>query len=240
VYEKGEAMFLLAKDFDWKYIIAETAIIAVGVAMALAADTWWQDRSNQATEMVYLQGLQSEFSSTSEELSEEIAWAKSTIGEIDSLMNLMTSSQPAPPPKKVFPKLSAAFSTGVLRAVTATYDDLMTSGKAGILRSKPLRISLVEWNAQLTIHRRLEDNILAPLYIETDSFMIRKLNVPEAMGADRKWPVPFHTDISALLADRELWNTLAVRRKWTEARLASLEALQQRLDRIMALLGPSP
>lgn len=230
-------MLFLAKDFDWKYVIGEAVIVAIGVAMALAADAWWQDRSDLATEKVYLQGLQSEFSSTSAELSEEIAWAKSTIDEIDSLMEIMTSSQQVPPPQKVFPKLSAAFSTGVLRAVTATYDDLVASGKTGILNSRPLRISLAEWNAQLTIHRRLEDNILAPLYIETDRFMTRKLNVSEVMGADRKWPVSFQTDIGALLADRELWNILANRRKWTETRLASLEALQRRLDRIIVLLG---
>ena len=61
--------------------------------------------------------------------------------------------------------ISKAFETSVLRPVTATYADLVTSGNTRILRSKSLRIALAEWSAQLEIHQRLEDHILAPHYL---------------------------------------------------------------------------
>lgn len=229
-------MLRITQILDLKYVITETVIVAIGVAMALTADAWWEDRSDRAAESVYLQGLREEFTTTAFDLEEEINISVESMVAIDELMNFM-ASEPVEAPSEVLNGMETAFQTSILRPVTATYDDLVTSGNIGILRSDALRIALAEWHAQLENHRRLEDHILAPLYLVTDDFMMRNVAVTKMFPANKAANAPFELDISRLLADRELWNLLVVRRTWIGNRRLSLEELQKILYRIQELLN---
>lgn len=225
----------ITQILDWKYVVAETVIVAIGVAIALTADAWWEDRSDRATESLYLQGLQEEFTTTDVDLELEINSSTESIIAINELMDFMVSES-LEAPSEVLQSMESAFQTSILRPVTATYDDLVTSGNIGILTSDALRIALAKWHAQLANHRRLEDHILAPLYLMTDGFMMRNVAVTEMFPANQAAKAPFELDISGLLADRELWNLLVIRRTWAGNRLESLKELQKLLDRIQALL----
>jgi len=229
-------MLTILRTLDWKYIVAETLIVAMGVAMALTADAWWEDRADRSTELAYLQGLREDFTATALDLTEEIESTLVSTVAIDELLELMASKR-GDGASKVFRRMAAAFETSVLRPVTATYDDLVTSGNSGILRSDPLRIALAAWSAHLVIHRRLEDTILFPHYLATDDFLMRNMIVSDVFQADRIPEAPFEVDVSGLLADQELWNFLVLRRSWIENRRVSLEELQQRHNRVQALLG---
>jgi hypothetical protein len=228
-------MFRFMQGLDWKYVVTETAIVAIAVAMALSADAWWDERTDRASELAYLQGLQEEFSTTALDLEQEIASSMKTTAAIDELLTIIASHR-VESSSKVVGLLASAFETSVLRAVTATYDDLLTSGSTGILTNDALRIALANWSAQLDLHRRLEDHILFPHYLATDDFMMQNLTVSDVYQADQLPKAPFETDMSGLLADRDLWNLLVVRRTWTGNRRMSLDELQQKLKQIQILL----
>jgi hypothetical protein len=178
-----------------------------------------------------LQGLQEEFSATALDLEQEIAASMTSTAAIDELLAIMASHRVAAS-SKVVELIANAFDTSVLRAVTATYDDLVTSGSTGLLRSAALRIALANWTAQLGLHRRLEDHILFPHYLATDDFMMRNLTVSDVFQTDQIPKAPFEADVSGLLADRGLWNLLVVRRTWIGNRRMSLEQLQRTLTQI--------
>jgi hypothetical protein len=215
--------------------VAETTIVAIGVAMALAVDSWWEDRTDRVTESAYVQGLREDFSTTALDLTGEIESTFESLSAIDELLGLMASKTTADS-SHVHRTISKAFETSVLRPVTATYADLVTSGNTRILRSKSLRIALAEWSAQLEIHRRLEDHIIFPHYQATNDFMIRNVAVSDPWQADQELKSPFYTDFSDLLKNRELWNLLVVRRNWMGARKTSLRALQHRIDQVLEQL----
>ncbi len=224
-------MFRFMQSLDWKYVVTETAIVAIAVAMALSADAWWDERTDRATESAYLQGLQEEFSATALDLEQEIAASMTSTAAIDELLAIMTSHR-VEASSKVVELIANAFDTSVLRAVTATYDDLVTSGNTGLLRSATLRIALANWSAQLDLHRRLEDHILFPHYLTTDEFMMRNLTVSDVFQTGQIPKAPFEADVSGLLADRGFWNLLVVRRTWIGNRRMSLEQLQRTLTQI--------
>lgn len=169
-------MFRFMQSLDWKYVVTETAIVAIAVAMALSADAWWDERTDRAAESAYLQGLQEEFSATALDLEQEIASSMKSMAAIDELLAIMASHR-VEASSKVVNLIANAFDTSVLRAVSATYDDLVTSGSTGSLTSGALRIALANWSTQLDLHRRLEDHILFPHYLATDDFMMRNLIV---------------------------------------------------------------
>jgi hypothetical protein len=203
--------------------------------MALTVDAWWDDRTDRVTETAYLQGLRVDFSATALDLNGEIESALDSLSAIDELLGLMTSKTTADS-SQVHRTISKAFETSVLRPVNATYADLVTSGNTRILRSKSLRIALAEWSAQLEIHRRLEDHILAPHYLAANGFMIRNVAVSDPWQADQALKSPFDTDFSDLLTNRELWNLLVVHRSWIGIRKKSLSALQHRIDQVLEQL----
>jgi hypothetical protein len=228
-------MLRITQILDWKYVVTETVIVTIGVAMALSADAWWSDRSDRAAESLYLRGLQVEFSATAFDLEEEIKSSTESIVAIDELMDFMVS-EAVEAPSQVLQNIETGFQTSILRPVTATYDDLVTSGNIGILRSDALRIALARWHAQLENHRRLEDHILAPLYLMTDEFMMQNVAVTEMFPANQAANAPFELNISGLLADRQMWNLLVIRRTWAANRRISLEELQKMLKRIQSAL----
>lgn len=145
-------MFRFMQSLDWKYVVTETAIVAIAVAMALSADAWWDERTDRAAESAYLQGLQEEFSATALDLEQEIA--------------------------------SSMKSTAAI-----------------------------------------------------DDFMMRNLIVSDIFQADQIPKAPFATDVSGLLADRDLWNILVVRRIWIGNRRMSLDQLQRTLKGIQIQLA---
>jgi hypothetical protein len=203
--------------------------------LALTVDAWWDDRTDRVTETAYLQGLSVDFSATALDLNGEIESALDSLSAIDELLGLMASKTTADS-SQVHRTISKAFETSVLRPVNATYADLVTSGNTRILRSKSLRIALAEWSAQLEIHRRLEDHILAPHYLAANDFMIRNVAVSDPWQADQALKSPFDTDFSDLLTNRELWNLLVVHRSWIGIRKKSLSALQHRIDQVLEQL----
>ena len=229
-------MFRFMQSLDWKYVVTETAIVAIAVAMALSADAWWDERTDRAAESAYLHGLQEEFSATELDLEQEIASSMKSTAAIDELLAIMASDH-AEASSTVVDLIAKAFDTSVLRAVTATYDDLVTSGSTGLLTSGALRIALANWSAQLDLHRRLEDHILFPHYLATDDFMMRNLIVSDVFQADQIPKAPFEADVSGMLIDRDLWNLLVVRRTWIGNRRMSLDELQRTLKRVQIQLA---
>ena len=55
--------------------------------------------------------------------------------------------------------------------------------------------------------------------------------------ADQIRKAPFEADLSGLLANRELWNLLVVRRTWIRNRRVSLDELQRTLERVQVQLS---
>ena len=145
-------MFRFMQSLDWKYVVTETAIVAIAVAMALSADAWWDERTDRAAESAYLQGLQEEFSATALDLEQEIASSMKSMAAIDD-------------------------------------------------------------------------------------FMMRNLIVSDVFQADQIPKAPFAADVSGLLADRDLWNLLVVRRIWIGNRRMSLDQLQRTLKGIQIQLA---
>jgi hypothetical protein len=229
-------MFRFMQSLDLKYVVTETAIVAIAVAMALSADTWWEYRTDRAAESAYLQGLQEEFSATALDLEQEISTSMKSTAAIDELLAIMASHR-VEASSKVVGLIANAFDTSVLRAVTATYDDLVTSGSTELLTNGALRIALANWSAQLEIHRRLEDHILFPHYLATDDFMMRNLVLSDVFQADQIPKAPFEADVSGLLTNRDLWNLLVVRRTWIGNRRMSLDELQRTLKRVQVQLA---
>ena len=229
-------MFRFMQGLDWKYVVTETAIVAIAVAMALSADTWWEYRTDRATESAYLQGLQEEFSATALDLEQEIATSIKSTAAIDELLAIMASHR-MEAYSEVAGLMAKAFDTSVLRAVTATYDDLVTSGSTGLLTNGALPIALADWSAQLDLHRRLEDHILFPHYLATDDFIMRHLILSDVFQADQIPKAPFEADVSGLLANRDLWNLLVVHRTWIGNGRMSLDELQRTLKRVQIQLA---
>ncbi len=135
---------------NWRYAIGEIFLIAVGILIALALDSWNTERQNQALGAEYLSRLV-------RDIQADIAWADQTLISLENksrgleiLANASTDrSEPMIDPpglyKGVADTLRLAFNAPSIRR--STFDDMMGTGRLSLIASIDLRDSILEYYA---------------------------------------------------------------------------------------------
>ena len=84
----------LPTGFNWKYAIGEVALIVVGITIALAANSWYEERKDLQDEMVLLQQMQQTLMEDLEELSRRSMIAQQIEQDIAALLNHLEDDKP--------------------------------------------------------------------------------------------------------------------------------------------------
>jgi len=133
---------------NWRYAIGEIFLIAVGVLIALALDSWNTERQNQLLSEEYLNRL-------IRDIQADIAWTDSTLISLENksrglgiLANASTdrSALMVDPPglyKVLADTLRLAFNAPSIRR--STFDDMMGTGRLSLIASIDLRDSILEY-----------------------------------------------------------------------------------------------
>ncbi len=134
-----------AKVFNWRYAIGELLLIVMGVSIALAASSWYEDQIDRRTEAEYLDRLRAALAidiarftdfervlnikaNTLKALSTGIATSLLS-GDADDLMHDLTYSS-----FKALPESNSA-----------TYEELKSTGKLALIRDVNLRDALAQY-----------------------------------------------------------------------------------------------
>lgn len=129
--------------------LAELILVAAGVFLALAVDGWNDSRLDRIEEAGYLTRIRAE-------LEEDTADFEFILGAIDSkeasllrLRSLLESSNPIPADSGQFlddlgQSANFGWNVGPLTK-SASYEDLRSSGKLGLIRDPALRLALVRY-----------------------------------------------------------------------------------------------
>ena len=145
------------KGFNWKYALGETFLIVIGVTIALAASSWYEDRNDRRTEIEYIGRLHaalaidiSRFTRFEQVLEVKAETLKALLtknanlllsdGANDFMSNLRYSEY------KTLPESN-----------TATFDELTSSGKWALIRDASLRDAVARYYSGF----RLMSDILA-------------------------------------------------------------------------------
>jgi hypothetical protein len=133
----------------FKYAIGEIVLVVIGILIAVQINNWNMARLESQEEKNILLNLKQDFHSNYTFLDSIMSYQKSLKPVHFSILN-HTGNKPKDMPEKQFDiALNAVFRTSDFYPRTGALDDLINSGKLGILKSAKLRSNLSSWNPVL-------------------------------------------------------------------------------------------
>lgn len=130
---------------DWFTVAVEIMIVVLGVFIGLQVNNWNAARVEQVEQTALLQRLQSDFS-TSEPVmqgaSERLHLASSQTAQ---LIEYLRASDAAPDDKDIQLIVEAPLRLGSVPSVTATYQEMLSTGGLSRIRHEDLRNALVRY-----------------------------------------------------------------------------------------------
>ena len=101
----------------WRHIAVEIAIVSVGILIAFALDSWWQDRQDARREQLHLAALASDFRENASRLRSRAA-AEHDLQEAANQLLILMDRKPNARREEVVPLLSRVCSNSTLRTRT--------------------------------------------------------------------------------------------------------------------------
>ena len=157
-----------AQKINWPQAIAEVALIVTGILVALAVNSWWEDRLERQAETSYLEALNSDFQNNRESLAAAIEEQKNVISEGDQVLRLIKDGLNEETSGEFFSKVSnKLYFFFFWTPITGTYDDLVNSGRLLYIQNSQLRIEMSEFQRSLERIRQMER-------LQTETFYARQ------------------------------------------------------------------
>ncbi len=135
-----------------KYAIGEIILVVIGILIAVKINTWNTDQSNKKGEVFYLKKLHRNFEQDTLYLSERINQIENVLLAHDSLKQQIADSS-----LKSFSKPKILFTlmyTFGFSAETATFDNLIATGKLELLENQTFVDSMFVYYNALDHHTR--------------------------------------------------------------------------------------
>jgi hypothetical protein len=137
----------------WKYALRETALIVVGVLIALGVNAWWSQRQDRARERLYISQLESDARANERILSAAIGEDSASLAGLVSLSSALRSGEP--PIGSATAIFDVALRYSDPRPVLGTLDHLVESGAIEIVRAARLRLAILQYTS--LVHADLDE-----------------------------------------------------------------------------------
>ena len=143
------------------YAIGEILLVMIGILLALQINNWNEGSKTRVTEQVYLIALKGEFEENLKEFDRAIA-ANNTKIETSLRLEKFTGSIARDTSETALAQFfGASFGSRVdFNPSMSVLEDLVNSGKLGIISSNELRQKLSGWNASVQRVQTQEDRTL--------------------------------------------------------------------------------
>ena len=217
----------------WKRLSAELGVIIAGVLIALAADSWWEQRQEHRRAQEYLQQLLSDFRETEQGLKGAIA---GDTEKLESASRVIDGAYRGRFP----PADSLALPTGYFffRPLTGTLTALVQGGDLRLLRSDTLRFELVEYLATIDDIQTVMRHTETLIWNSTERVALGRAR--HSQSASRRaansrsgWG---QVDVAGALNDPEIISALQVQAMASQIRLFNLRRLEKTSSRLIELI----
>jgi uncharacterized protein DUF6090 len=137
------------KGFNWKYALGETFLIVIGVTIALAASSWYEDQNDRRTEVEYIGRLHAALAN---DISRFSNFEKVLEVKADTLKALLTKDANlllSDGASNFMSNLRYSEYKTLPESNTATFDELKSTGKFALIRDPSLRDAVAAVNSEL-------------------------------------------------------------------------------------------
>jgi hypothetical protein len=132
---------------DWFTAILELIILVVGIYIGLQVDDWVSERKDRQTETIYLELLARDVAVLQQQVGAQLAFEKDKVNTATRAYELLTSDDPSAHQVELGELLTALSDRRTLSLVSATYEQMVSSGHLQLIRNRNLRDKLVRYFA---------------------------------------------------------------------------------------------
>jgi len=217
----------------WKRLIAELAVIVAGVLIALAADSWWEQRQERRRAEEYLQQLLSDFRETERGLQGAIAGDTEKLEAANRVIDRAYRG-------RFPPSDSLALPTGYhfFRPITGTLTALVQGGDLRLLDRDTLRFELAEYLATIDDIQTVLRHTETMIWNSTERVTLARARHSQtarrrAANGGSGWG---QVDVAGALNDPEIISALQVQVAASQIRLFNLNRLEKPTAQLIRLI----
>lgn len=138
----------MVRNVNWAQAVTELLLLAMGVALAVAADAWNDARLERREEVSYLEALRGDFEATRANLQATLDATTRVRDNNLGFIEALSSPRGSISEDSLTAFTEIAFAVDFYEPVLGTYRDMVNSGKLEILRSDSLRLELAQFEVQ--------------------------------------------------------------------------------------------
>ncbi len=145
---------------DWGYAIGEFIIVVAGVLIALAVDGWNDDRVNRLQEAELVERLISDLERDARTIEVGLGLLAGKIESLDRVYaTLVAEVEPDDPAGFLGDVIGGAqYGWSQATARRVTFDELLGTGKFGLITDRDLRVGIAEYYAlDDSVHDRIDE-----------------------------------------------------------------------------------
>ena len=133
------------REFNWKYAFGETLLIVIGVTIALAASSWYENRVDRRTEADYIERLHAALATDVSRFSdfEKILDAKANT--LKALLTKNVDSLLSDGAGDLMKNLNYSEYKALPESNNATFEELKSTGKLALIHDAHLRDALAQY-----------------------------------------------------------------------------------------------
>lgn len=217
----------------WKRALAELVLIVGGVLIALAFDSWREERHERQQEVAYSQQLLLDLQETEERLQGTIAGDQEVLDRINRVLDRAFRG-PLPPPDSF--NIRTGYSP--FRPLTGTQRALVQGGDLRLLRNDSIRFKLIAYSALIDASEALLRHTEAAIWNSTDRAIHAQIrhsqsSAPLDNGGTPGWR---EIDVAAALHDPDLVSALESHALASRNRIGNLRRLEEPLSDLIRLV----
>jgi hypothetical protein len=208
----------MATSLDWKWsrIFAEGVAIVVSILLAFAIQAWWDDRSEDRLRKDTIEGLLDDFRANQLYATGLRSFQQRAESGNTLLVQALDGADPGTEVVVSDSLLVAAISAPLFPPARATLDEILATGRLGLIRNQNLREALTAW---LQVLERVNGHEMAVRQIVTEQvvpLLARQTSLAEvhqkvSAWSDRSTDLDFISTDHVLRSDLELVGVLAHR-----------------------------
>ncbi|MDH3379256.1 MAG: hypothetical protein OEQ39_20210 [Gammaproteobacteria bacterium] len=200
---------------NWRQAFVEVTLIGTGVLIALAVDSWWDEKQERAAEVQYLRSLQTDFQTNQDQLRTRIEVEQRMIDLGKRLHEFVESDHAEFSLSELNALVNGFYTLNSWMPITGTYEEMLGSGRLLYIRNSELRKKLSQYAHLLIRARNVENNSWTNWYFEQSPYLRQHLNMSQfGWIGDYFSDPPFDVDMQ-VLRSREFHNLVS---SWMVAR----------------------
>jgi len=197
------------QKINWRQALAEVTLIVAGVLIALAVDSWWEDKREREAEISYLEALKRDFLTSRESLESSIKEHQDIINVGDEILKLINAGLSDESSGEFFSQFDNLYQFRTWAPDTGTYDDIINSGRLLYIQNTQLRKELSGFRTTVARIQKYE-------ILQTETFYERQAPfLTENRKSNFSWTDEYRSPVSPFIvgiepfATLEFWNLVA-------------------------------